>query len=107
VEEHRARVARWAGVLDDLERQTERLETQLDGAGGDGGDLPVLTWSGPAEEGSMPPELAARARALQERQHALIDRLEQAQASNARHLQAVRELDERGPAGPVYIDTTG
>jgi hypothetical protein len=104
VEAHRARVARWAGVLDDLERQTERLETQLDGADG---ELPVLTWSEPAEAGSMPPELAARARALQERQRALIDRLEQAQASNAHHLQAVRELDERGPAGPVYIDTTG
>jgi hypothetical protein len=104
VDAHRARVARWAGVLDDLERQTERLETQLDSAGG---ELPTLIWSEPAEEGSMPPELAARARALQGRQRALIDRLEQAQASNARHLQAVRELDERGPAGPVYIDTTG
>lgn len=104
MDEHRARVARWAAVLDDLEHQTERLESQLAKGGEEWGSV---AWSSPGDLGSMPAELAGRAQELQRRQHDLIDRLEQAQASNARHLQASRELDDRGPAGPVYIDTTG
>jgi len=98
------RVARWAAVLDDLERQSARLEAQLDG---NPAQFPTLTFTPPAELGTMPSELAGRARALQDRQRTLIDRLEQAQAANSRHLQATRELGDRGPAGPVYIDTTG
>ncbi len=97
-------MARWVAVLDDLERQSARLEAELDD---DRGELPARAFTPPAELGTMPSELTGRARALQERQRALIDRLEQAQTANGRHLQVTRELGDRGPAGPIYIDTTG
>jgi hypothetical protein len=66
-----------------------------------------MPWRGPGDLGPLPPELAGRAQDLQERQAALIRRLDQAVAETRRQTRLNRELRQGGPSGPVYLDTEG
>ena len=94
-------MARWAQVLEDLESDLDLMESQ------DVPTAPPSPWTGPGDLGPLPPELAARAQGLQERQAALIHRLDQAMAETRRQVRLNRDLRQGAPSVPVYLDTEG
>jgi hypothetical protein len=91
-----AHLTEWSAVLDRLESDLARAE--VPGALTD-------TWQPPPGIGPLPPELAARARALLVAQTATLARMQDEHVSILRHTAAIESIPtRRGARRPVYLD---
>jgi hypothetical protein len=108
-------LAAWTAVLDGLEAAVGAAEsTSQDPLGRSSAGPnslrmnPQSGWAPPALTAPIPPELMARAMALEAKQESVTRRLEEARLDAARQLQAVSSVPGIGePPAAVYLDVKG
>lgn len=94
----------WAAALDDLERELERAEHLAAASAVE----ELADWVPPTGLGPLPHHLVARARALVDRQQAVIARLAPLLRDTRQQLQVSRRIGDvtTRPTTPVYVDVT-
>jgi hypothetical protein len=94
----------WTTALDELEREVERAEHLAVTSAVE----QLAEWVPPTGIGPLPHHLVARARALADRQQAVIARLEPLLRETRQQLQVSRRIagSAARTSAPVYVDVT-
>ena len=100
-----ANLAAWHEVLANMEH---RLDDAARAMGDSASVVNGLAWAAPSSIGSIPAELAERARDVLINQRKIIAELDTAKRVTRQHLAAVRSVPPaRNPGTAVYLDVAG